>query len=216
MMPMMASTAIHGAQARAAPGNSGRQKCRIPNVPIFSMTEASITEPAMGASTCASGSQVCSGKSGTLMANATKNARKSSICSPGAKISRPLDELVQNFRVAEGLRPVIEVNDGGQHQHRPGHSVEEEFHGGVDAPLVSPDADQEVHGHQGDFPENVEQEQVLRDEDAGQAEFQQQQEGVKFLGRWRMEFQEISTQMGVRNVVSSSSQRLMPSAPIWK
>jgi len=35
-------------------------------VPIFSITAASITEPATGASTCASGSQVCRGKMGTL------------------------------------------------------------------------------------------------------------------------------------------------------
>jgi hypothetical protein len=35
-----------------------------------------MTEPAVGASTWASGSQVCTGNIGTLMANATKNARK--------------------------------------------------------------------------------------------------------------------------------------------
>ena len=60
-------------------------------MPIFNITEASITEPATGASTCASGSHVCRGKIGTLMANAAKNARKSSICSPGANTSLPLE-----------------------------------------------------------------------------------------------------------------------------
>ena len=68
-----------GLRARRS-GNSGRQKRTSPYVPIFSMTDASMMEPAVGASTCASGSQVCSGNSGTLIANATKNARNSSIC----------------------------------------------------------------------------------------------------------------------------------------
>ena len=89
-MPMMASTTIHGAQARAAPGNIGRQNRTRPYVPIFSMTDASITEPAVGASTCASGSQVCSGNIGTFTAKAKKNARKSIICCEGLKCSLPL------------------------------------------------------------------------------------------------------------------------------
>ena len=54
-------------------------------MPIFSMTEASMTEPAVGASTCASGSQVCSGNSGTLIAKAKKNARNSTSAPRGAK-----------------------------------------------------------------------------------------------------------------------------------
>jgi hypothetical protein len=78
---------------------------------------------------------------------------------------------------------VVDVDDRRQHQHRAGHGVEEELDGGVDAAVVAPDADQEVHRHQADFPEDVEEEQVLRQEDADQAEFQQQQEGVEFLAR---------------------------------
>ena len=54
------------------------------------MTAASITEPAVGASTCASGSQVWNGNSGTLIAKARKNARNSSICSNGFMVKRPL------------------------------------------------------------------------------------------------------------------------------
>ncbi len=63
----------------------------------------------------------------------------------------------------------------------PANGVQEELDGGVDAAVVAPDADQEVHRHQRDFPEHVEQEQVLRDEDADQAEFEQQQEREEFL-----------------------------------
>ena len=41
------------------------------------MTPARMTEPAVGASVWASGSQVCSGNSGTFTANAIANERKS-------------------------------------------------------------------------------------------------------------------------------------------
>ena len=41
------------------------------------MTPARITEPAVGASVWASGSQVCSGNSGTFTANAMAKARNS-------------------------------------------------------------------------------------------------------------------------------------------
>ena len=59
-------------------------------MPIFSITLASMTEPAVGASTCASGSQVCSGNSGTLIAKARKNARNSSISACELSVRRPL------------------------------------------------------------------------------------------------------------------------------
>jgi hypothetical protein len=42
------------------------------------MIAARITDPPVGASTCASGSQVCTGHIGTLTAKAAKNARKTS------------------------------------------------------------------------------------------------------------------------------------------
>ena len=64
----------------AASGKNGRQKRRMPYPPIFRSTPARITEPAVGASTCASGSQVCTGNIGTLMAKATKKARKAQNC----------------------------------------------------------------------------------------------------------------------------------------
>ena len=43
------------------------------------------------------------------------------------------------------------------------------FDGGVDAALVTPDRDQEVHRDQHQFPDEVEQEQIERQEDAGDA-----------------------------------------------
>ena len=46
------------------------------------MTPARITEPGVGACTCASGSQVWNGNSGTLMMNASVNARNIQYCVP--------------------------------------------------------------------------------------------------------------------------------------
>ena len=45
------------------------------------MMAASTTEPPVGASTWASGSQVCTGHIGTLTAKASRKARKIGICS---------------------------------------------------------------------------------------------------------------------------------------
>src|SRR5258708_28893420 len=61
----------------ASVGNSGSEKRIKPYVPIFNRTPARITEPAVGASVCAAGSQVWNGDMGTLMANAKKNPQKS-------------------------------------------------------------------------------------------------------------------------------------------
>src|ERR1044071_8288482 len=60
----------------AALGNSGTASSTNPNVPSLSMMLASTTEPAVGASTCASGSQVWNGNIGTFTAKARKKATK--------------------------------------------------------------------------------------------------------------------------------------------
>ena len=58
-------------------------------MPIFSRTPARITEPAVGASTWASGSHVWNGNSGTLMANASAKARNIKSCAmPGGSTKR--------------------------------------------------------------------------------------------------------------------------------
>src|ERR1700734_2078455 len=66
-------------------GSSGSEKRRKPYVPIFSRTPARITEPAVGASVCASGSHVWNGNIGTLIAKAKKNPQKSQRCSSNVK-----------------------------------------------------------------------------------------------------------------------------------
>src|SRR6266849_8088005 len=60
-----------------AAGSKGSEKRMKPYVPIFKRTPARITEPAVGASVCASGSQVWNGNIGTLMAKAKKNPQNS-------------------------------------------------------------------------------------------------------------------------------------------
>ena len=90
-------------------------------------------------------------------------------------------KLIQDGGVAEGAGAIVEINDRHQHQHRAGHGVEEELHRGVNAALVAPDADQEIHGDEADFPKHVKQKQVLGEENTHQAEFEQQQESEEFL-----------------------------------
>ncbi len=69
-------------------------------MPNLSSTPARMTEPAVGASTCASGSQVCSGNSGTLMAKASAKAAKHQICAVcGSTRSSSLSSSVVNSPV---------------------------------------------------------------------------------------------------------------------
>src|SRR5512135_725859 len=84
-MPMIDSTttASWTQDVRDAPGQIGSENRRNPYVPIFRRTPARITEPAVGASTCASGSHVWNGNIGTLIANPMKNAQKSQIWRSG-------------------------------------------------------------------------------------------------------------------------------------
>src|SRR5438876_10907289 len=80
-MLTMASVAIHGTAPRVAWGSSGSENRTKPYVPIFRRTPARITEPAVGASTWAAGSQVWNGNIGTLMAKPRKKARTPQYCS---------------------------------------------------------------------------------------------------------------------------------------
>ena len=99
-------------------------------MPIFSSTPASTTEPAVGASTCASGSQVWSGNIGTLIANASANAPNSQnwVCH---QIARHRDHRVeQRGRVAARRRDEVERVAAGllleqavDHEHRDQHQA---------------------------------------------------------------------------------------------
>jgi hypothetical protein len=63
----------------------GMEKRTNPYAPIFSSTPARMTDPAVGASTCASGNHVWTGHIGTFTAKDAKKARNSHFCAPGEK-----------------------------------------------------------------------------------------------------------------------------------
>src|SRR3954451_20032841 len=77
MMLTTASTTTTGVAQREASGNSSRQNRIIPKVPILSSTLTSSTEVPGVAASVLSGSQVCTGNIGALIANATKKPRNS-------------------------------------------------------------------------------------------------------------------------------------------
>jgi len=100
-----------------------------------------MTEPAVGASTCASGSQVWRGNSGTLDGEGDEEGQKEQHLLEGGEGEAAARELIQDRRVAERAGAIVQINDGRQHQHRTGHGVEKEFHCGVNAPVMAPDTD---------------------------------------------------------------------------
>ena len=58
MIPINDSTMMIQRYFTVASGNMGTENRKNPYVPIFKRTPARITEPAVGASVCASGNQV--------------------------------------------------------------------------------------------------------------------------------------------------------------
>src|SRR5262249_42265304 len=79
------SVKIRGASSAEASGNIGSEKRKKPYPPIFRRIAARITEPAVGASTWASGSQVCTGHIGIFTAKEAKKANQANFCSVGEK-----------------------------------------------------------------------------------------------------------------------------------
>src|SRR5690348_4767834 len=75
----------------------------------------------------------------------------------------------------------MQPDDADEHEDGAGHSVQNEFYGGVDAAFVSPDADQEIHGDQHYFPEEKEEKEVEREEHADDANFEHQQHDEEFF-----------------------------------
>src|ERR1700741_3858025 len=80
MMAITERTKIRGAKSCEASGNIGSEKRRKPEPPILGRMAARTTEPAVGASTCASGSQVCTGHIGSFTANEAKKASQAQVC----------------------------------------------------------------------------------------------------------------------------------------
>ncbi len=74
-----------------------------------------------------------------------------------------------------------EVDHRRQHQDAAERRVEEELDRRVDPPLAPPDADDEEHRDQHRFPEEVEDEEILRDERAQHRELDQEHHRVEEL-----------------------------------
>jgi len=60
------------------------------------------------------------------------------------------DQMLK-FGEVKGSRLGVEPDDGRQHEDRGDHGVKEKLDGGIDAALVSEDADDERHGNESGF-----------------------------------------------------------------
>ena len=130
---------------------------------------ARITEPAVGASTCASGSQVCTGHIGIFTANEAKKASHSHHCMSAGNL------WVSSVGMSVVLRVPVHRHHGEQHQHGAQQRVEEELEAGVDAPRAAPHADDQEHRDQAALEEQVEEDEVERAEDADHQRLQHEE-----------------------------------------
>src|SRR5207302_10888531 len=87
MMATSERVKTNGVKYAEASGNIGSEKRTNPYPPIFRRTPARMTEPAVGASTWASGSQVWTGHIGTLTAKEAKKASHSQNCHWNGRLS---------------------------------------------------------------------------------------------------------------------------------
>src|SRR5207249_11709361 len=77
----------------------------------------------------------------------------------------------------------IEGQESEQHQNAAEKRIKKKLDGRIFAPRPAPDADEEVHGQQHEFPENIEEEKIQGDEYAHHAGIKQEKERkVSFHG----------------------------------
>src|SRR5713101_8018714 len=89
--------------------------------------------------------------------------------------------LHQNRPVERQLARLREVDprdreDGDQHREAAEDGVDQEFEGGVDPTALAPDPDQEVERNQHRLPEDIEEDEVERQKDAGGGGLQEEQQ----------------------------------------
>lgn len=80
-IPIIANKYTTGVKKKDAWGNKGKEKRKKPYVPNFNKIPAKITEPDVGASTCASGNHKWTGTIGTLVAKELKKENHKNFCS---------------------------------------------------------------------------------------------------------------------------------------
>ena len=135
------------------------------------MIAARMTEPPVGASTWASGSQVCTGHMGTFTANATRKRDEDQDL--GGEPERHAVQVEDRERAGLG----VQVQQRDQHQHRAEEGVEEELDGGVDALRSPPDPDDEEHRDEQRLPEHVEKDRIKGRERAHHRSFLDEEGG---------------------------------------
>src|SRR3984893_7156516 len=81
-------------------------------------------------------------------------------------------------RQLAGLREVDprDRKDGDQHREAAEDGVDQEFEGGVDPPALAPDPDEEIERNQHRLPEDIEEDEVQRQENAGGGGLQEEQQ----------------------------------------
>ena len=151
-----------------------------------------------------------------LDAKASANAAKHTDCAFGGRTT------VQELVVVEGPVPAAswcwtyDVEDRDDHQQRADHRVDDELDRRVEPPLAAPDADDEVHRDQHHLPEDVEEEQVERDERAEHAGLEDEHRDDELARPSCRSSSTPSSMIGMRNVVSMTSHSEMPSMPSLK
>src|SRR5580658_2763009 len=90
-------------------------------------------------------------------------------------------DLIANNHEIKAASLCIQPEDSHQHEHGRDHRIQKEFHRRVYLALVAEHPDQQRHGNQRRFPEEIEQEQIERSEDADQRGFQNQQNDEEFF-----------------------------------
>ena len=86
-----------------------------------------------------------------------------------------------DYFVIEAAGVHIQPDNRGQHEDRGDHGVQEKLYCGVNAPAVSPNSDEQRHGNQRRFPEDIEEKQIKRQENANHCGFEHQEENKKFF-----------------------------------
>ena len=148
------------------------------------MTPARITEPAVGASVWASGSQVWTREQRHLHRERDGEGQEQPASGRGGDRVLVLGDRDQvEGEVGAGPAGVQHRSgdEADQHEGRAEHRVEEELHGGVAPVRVAPARDEEVHRDQHDLEHHEEEEEVEREEHAEAPGLEQQEPGEERL-----------------------------------
>ena len=87
-------------------------------------------------------------------------------------------EQVEGVLARLSVKLEVKIKNGNKHEQAAEEGIEEELDRGVDSARPSPDTDDEVHGDEHGFPENVEKEQVQGNKGAQHSGLEQQQADV--------------------------------------